>query len=135
MRMKIKKTFTVFFSVLLVLSLSACGGANEKAEAQPDSAQEQTTAATPDGDWILPETTEMTEAVTAMFEKAMDGLVGVNYEPLGFLGVKDGVYCILCRATLVYPDAKPYYALVYVDEEGVRNIWDIWMGAHAEKKD
>ena len=135
MRMKLRKTITVFVSVLLVLSLAACGGANEKAEAQTDSAQEQTAAATPDADWNLPETTEMTEAVTAIFEKAMDGLVGVNYEPLGFLGEKDGVCCILCRAAGVYPDAKPYYALVYVDDDGVRNIWDIWMGAHADKKD
>ena len=72
--------------------------------------------------------------VDTVFEKAMDGLTGVGYEPVGYLGEKDGVYCILCRATVVYPDAKPYYALVYVSDEGLQNIWDIWMGAHAEKK-
>lgn len=76
----------------------------------------------------------MTDEVTAVFEKAMEGLAGVNYEPVGYLGEKDSVYCILCRATVVSPDAKPYYALVYVSEAGVQNIWDIWMGAHAEKK-
>ena len=37
--------------------------------------------------------------------------------------------------TLVSPDAKPYYALVYVTEDGLQNIWDIWMGAHSEKKE
>lgn len=76
----------------------------------------------------------MTDEVTAVFEKAMEGLAGVNYEPVGYLGEKDSVYCILCRATVVSPDAKPYYALVYVSEAGVQNIWDIWMGVHTEKK-
>lgn len=92
-------------------------------------------ADTLDADWNLPETIEMPEEVTAVFEKAMDGLTGVVYESVGYLGEKDGVYCVLCRATVVYPDAKPYYALVYVNDKGLQNIWDIWMGAHAEKKD
>ena len=83
-------------------------------------------------DWNLPETIEMTEAVTDVFNHAMEGLVGVNYEPLGYLGEKDGTYCILCRATVVYPGAKPYYTLVYVNNDGVRNIWEIWMDKHAE---
>ena len=76
----------------------------------------------------------MPEEVTSVFGKAMDGLTGVGYEPVGYLGEKDGVYCVLCRATVIYPDAKPYYALVYVSDEGLQNIWDIWMGAHAERK-
>lgn len=67
-----------------------------------------------DAGWNLPETIDMTEEVTAVFNHAMEGLVGVGYEPLGYLGEKDGVYCILCRATVIYPGAKPGYALVYV---------------------
>lgn len=86
-----------------------------------------------DAGWNLPETIDMTEEVTAVFNHAMEGLVGVGYEPLGFLGEKDGVYCILCRATVIYPGAKPGYALVYVTDTGVRNIWDIWLNAHSQK--
>ena len=86
-----------------------------------------------DAEWNLPETIEMTEEISTIFNRAMEGLVGVNYEPLGYLGEKDGVYCILCRATVVYPGAKPYYALVYVNDTGVQNIWDIWMDAHSKK--
>ncbi len=100
---------------------------------QTDKTQEEQT--TPDADWTLPETIEMTDDVQELFTNAMNGLVGVDYVPLGYMGEKDGVYCILCRATVVYPDAKPYYALVYVNDQGVQNIWDIWMGAHSEKKD
>ena len=132
-----KKIAAAVLAVLMVLSLAACAGAEEKPKTQAQTQtqeQTQTEAATPDDDWNLPETIAMTEEVTAVFEKAMDGLTGVDYEPIGYLGEKDGVYCVLCRATVVYPDAKPYYALVYVSDEGLQNIWDIWMGAHAEKK-
>ncbi len=86
-----------------------------------------------DAGWNLPETIEMTEEFAAIFNRAVEGLVGVNYEPLGCLGEKDGVYCFLCRATAVYPGAKPYYALVYVNDTDIQNIWDIWMDAHSKK--
>ena len=130
-----KKIAAAVLAIMMVWSLAACAGAEEKTEVQ-EQRQEQTQTETtiPDADWNLPETIEMPEDVTAVFEKAMDGLTGVGYEPVGYLGEKDGVYCVLCRATVIYPDAKPYYALVYVSDEGLQNIWDIWMGAHAEKK-
>ena len=126
----------VIVSALLVFSLTACasGGETQQSSTPAQSQTQEQTAATPDADWNLPETIEMTQEATAAFQKAMDGLTGVSYEPAGYLGEKDGVYCILCRATVVYPDAKPYYALVYVNDDGVQNIWDIWMGAHAEKQ-
>ena len=127
-----KKITAAVLAVMMILSLAACAGAEEKTEVQT---QTQTETTTPDADWNLPETIEMPEEVTAVFEKAMDGLTGVSYEPVGYLGEKDGVYCVICRATVIYPDAKPYYALAYVSDEGLQNIWDIWMGAHAEKKD
>ena len=130
-----KKITAVVLAVMLILSLAACAGAEEKTEVQEQTQEQtQTETTTPDVDWNLPETIEIPEEVTAAFDKAMDGLTGVGYEPVGYLGEKDGVYCVLCRATVIYPDAKPYYALVYVSDEGLQNIWDIWMGAHAEKK-
>ena len=118
------KKYLLIIIVFMMLSLSACSRKNEQTES----------SGSPDADWNLPETIEMTDDVSAAFDKAMDGLTGVDYEPLGYLGEKDGVYCILCRATVVYPDAKPYYTLVYVSDDGIHNIWDIWMGAHSEKK-
>ena len=124
-----KKSLLIMVCVLL-LALVACA---KKTPEQTNKAQEEHT--TPDADWTLPETIELTEEVREIFSNAMNGLVGVDYEPLGFMGEKDGVYCILCRAAVVYPDAKPYYSLVYVTDQGVQNIWDIWMGAHSEKKE
>ena len=122
-----KKIVAAVLAAMMIVSLGACGKVQDKANVQ-------TKTATPDADWSLPETVEMTEEVTAVFDRAMEGLTGVDYKPVGYLGEKDGVYCVLCRAAVVSPDAKPYYALVYVSDDGLENIWDIWMGAHVEKK-
>jgi hypothetical protein len=122
-----KKIVAAVLAAMMIVSLGACGKVQDKANAQ-------TKTATPDADWSLPETIEMPDEVTAVFDHAMEGLTGVDYEPVGYLGEKDGVYCVLCRAAVVSPDAKPYYALVYVSDDGLENIWDIWMGAHVEKK-
>lgn len=81
--------------------------------------------------WTLPETTEITPEQQAFFGKAMEGLLGVNYTPLAFLAEQEGVLCFLCRAQVVYPGAAPYYALVYVTETGVQNIWELGLEAHA----
>ena len=56
--------------------------------------------------------------------KAVEGLTGCVYEPIALLAsqVVAGMnYCLLCRLTVVYPDAQPTYALVYVYQniEGV----------------
>ena len=125
-----KKSIKIIIAVSIMLALTACGSASPK-----QSQQTQEEASTPDADWNLPETLEMTDEVSEVFTGAMEGLTGVDYEPLGFLGEKDGVYCVLCRATVAAPNATPYYTLVYVNDQGVQNIWDIWMGAHSEKKE
>lgn len=55
---------------------------------------------------------EVTEEVQALFEKALDGLLGVRYTPIAVLGQQENALCILSKAAVVYPGAKPYYALV-----------------------
>ena len=85
-------------------------------------------------EWDTSVPTEVTEEVQALFDKGMEGLVGVGYTPVAVLGQTDGTYCILCKARVVYPGAEPYNALVYVDENGVRNIYELWIDKHAEKQ-
>ena len=85
-------------------------------------------------EWDLSVPTEVTEEVQALFDKAMGELVGVGYTPVAVLGKTDGTYCILCKARVVYPDAEPYNALIYVDENGLRNIYELWIDQHAEKQ-
>ena len=113
-----KRVLSLFITVLMLLGTGSVRA--ETAELNPD--------------WNLPETIEITDEIADLFDKATEGLTGVSYEALGFLGEKDGVFCILCRATVIYPDAEPYYALVYITSDGVQNIWEIWMDAHSKPK-
>lgn len=71
------------------------------------------------GSWIsnTENPTEIPQEVLDAFNKAIEGLEGCTYEPIALLAsqVVAGMnYCLLCRLTVVYPDAQPTYALVYV---------------------
>ena len=107
-----KKLFTVLLAALLILgTMAAC-------------------AETMLGGWNVTESIEITEERKAVFDKALEGLVGVNYEPLAYLGsqvVAGTNHCFLCRATVVYPGATPGLALVYIyqDLEGNATIMTI----------
>ena len=71
------------------------------------------------GGWKATDSPRMSDEATATFDKAMEGFTGVNYEPLACLAtqqVSGTNYAVLCRAQGVYPDAKPYSAVVYVYE-------------------
>lgn len=62
---------------------------------------------------------EIPDEVKAAFEKATEGLVGCTYEPIAILGtqVVSGMnYCLLCKTTVVTPDAPVSYTLVYIYE-------------------
>ena len=72
------------------------------------------------GGWQALYGDELTDEQKAVFEKALEGLVGVDYVPIVCLGtqvVAGTNYCFLAKATVVYPDAKPKYVLVYIYED------------------
>ncbi len=82
------------------------------------------------GGWSLCESIEVTQELNDLFEKAMAEQVGVDYTPVALLAtqlVSGTNYCFLCRAAVVYPDALPYYALVYVyqDLKGNASVLEI----------
>ena len=82
--------------------------------------------------WTVSENIEITEEQKAVFDKALEGLLGVNYEPLAYLGsqvVAGTNHCFLCRSTVVYPGAVPQLALVYIYEalDGHAEILNIEM--------
>lgn len=71
------------------------------------------------GGWTIAASSELTEETRLLFEKGVADLLGVTYTPVALLGtqlVAGTNYCFLCQATVVYPDAQPYYALVYLCE-------------------
>lgn len=82
------------------------------------------------GGWQATTDTAIDEDAQAAFDAAMEGLLGVEYEPIDLLAtqvVAGTNYCFLCRSTIVVPDAVPGYAFVYVykDLSGKAEILDI----------
>ena len=99
-----KKMMAIILSILMMLTLCACGK-----EAAPVA-----------GGWNAADGASLTDEARAALDKALEGLVGVDYVPVALLAsqtVSGTNYCILCEACVVYPDAQPYYALVYVCED------------------
>ncbi len=119
-----KKMMALILALVMVFALAACG--QQKAPAV--------------GGWTPVEGAKMTDDAQSAFDKAMEGLIGVNYVPVALIGtqlVSGTNFCILCEAAVVYPDAKPYYALVYIyrDLQGkaeVTNIVKLDIGDIAE---
>ena len=89
------------------------------------------------GGWTPSESPEITEELQAVFDKGMEGLVGVNYVPVAYLGsqvVAGTNHCFLAQATVVYPGAAPYYVLIFFyqnlsGEVSIMNIANFDFGA------
>ena len=73
-----------------------------------------------DDSWIAAGDPAVTDEIRALFDKALDGLVGVNYIPVAYLGsqvVAGYNHAILCQATTVYPGAAPRWVIMYLYED------------------
>lgn len=121
-----RKKLILLMTIVMLFSLAACG--------QQKAAPEKV------GGWTLNDSFSISAEAQQAFDKAMEGLVGVNYQPIGLLGtqlVSGTNYSFLCEASVVYPNAQPYYAVVtvYADLQGkaeVRNIVVLDIGKIAE---
>lgn len=117
-----KKLVALFLTVLMLLSCAAM-------------AEEMLGGMT--GGWTPSADPAVTEDIQELLFKGLDGLLGVNYTPVAYLGsqvVAGTNHAILCQATVVYPDATPYYVIVYLyqDLEGnvsILNIADFDVGS------
>ena len=140
--MKRMKRMRKLSAVLLALMLAACtvslalaeneSAAEAEVPAEAEKATEEDLLLLEEG-WIVPESTEMTPELEAEFAAALEGLLGVNYTPIALLAEKDGTKCFLAQTLVVYPGATPGYALVYLREGEIQNIWQLYIGRHAEK--
>ena len=70
------------------------------------------------------------EAALEAFNKATEELVGCDYEPIALLGsqvVAGTNYCLLCKCTVVTPDAPVSYVLMYIYSgvDGTNEVLDI----------
>ena len=67
-----------------------------------------------EGGWTTFEVTKLTDDEENAFQAAFDGMTGVSYDPIAIIAESDAGYYVLCEATVVYPDAKPYYSVVEI---------------------
>ena len=98
-----KKTFAFLLAAFLLLTFCAA------AENAPLM-----------GGWTPSASPEITKDIQKLVDEALEGLVGVSYMPVAYLGsqiVAGTNHCILCQASAVYPDAQPYYALLYIYQD------------------
>lgn len=112
--------------VMANTGLVACsrtpGSSNAETEAQiniVDVSNDEIDRAVIAGGWQTAEGKTITEAQKQIFDKAMEKLVGVKYEPVAYLAsqvVSGTNHCFLAKATVVRPGATPSYKLVYVYE-------------------
>ena len=89
------------------------------------------------GGWTPAADPAVTEERIALFDKGLEGLLGVNYLPVAYLGsqiVAGTNHAFLCQTTAVYPGAQPAYAIVYLYEDlqgnvSILNIADFDIGS------
>ena len=77
------------------------------------------------GGWQAAEDPAVTEELQAVFDKGLEGLVGVGYTPVAYLGsqvVAGTNHAFLCQARTVVPDAVPRWTIVYLYEDLKGNV-------------
>ena len=112
-----KKLSVLTLILFMFLSLASCK-------------KEQEIAEPVDGGWTKVEDGTITPELQEMFDKAMEGMLGVDYVPVELLEtqVVAGMnYKFRCEATVVYPGAEPKEAIVtiYKDTEGNLTVTEI----------
>ena len=110
-----KKILLIIF-LLLCAVLPGCGVSSSEAPAEEPALPGPGML----GGWTVAESPEIPGEVRTLFNEAMEGLVGVNYEPVTYLGsqiVAGYNHALFCRAKAVVPDAEPYYAVVIIYED------------------
>ena len=112
---------------LAVVSFTACSKAKETTA---DTVVEKMSGDKRVGGWSVPQDTKITEEELKIFNKAIEGLTGVGYVPVAYLGsqvVAGTNHAFLCQGTVVVPDAVPSWKIVYLyqDLQGNVSVLDI----------
>ena len=126
---------------LALVSFTACSNAKETAAASTEVTVTEDAGGNKNvGGWAVAQDTEITDEQLKIFNKGIEGLAGVDYEPVAYLGsqlVSGTNHCYLCKSTVVYPGATNRYALVYIYEkldgtEEILNIADVTLPGTAD---
>ncbi len=82
-------------------------------------------AETLSGGWTPAADPAVTEEIRSLVDQALDGLLGVHYVPVAYLGsqvVAGTNHAVLCQATVVYPDAQPQFVILYLYQDLTGNV-------------
>ena len=82
------------------------------------------------GGWTPAVDPAITEDIQALFDKATEGLLGMNYVPVALLGtqvVAGQNVAVLCQGAAVVPNAVPSWKVMFINEdpEGNTSILNI----------
>ena len=117
-----KKMLIVLLAGLLMLTAVACRKEAEKPVEEPVESMTDEPLA---GGWTPAEDFSVTDERKAVFDKGMAALLGVDYEPLAYLGsqvVAGTNHVFLVKGTAVVPEAPASYALAYLYEDLQGNV-------------
>jgi hypothetical protein len=123
-----KKILIVLLAALLAVAAVACKANEEPKAAEQEEASEEMNAAQENemtdeplaGGWTPAEDFSITDERKAVFDKGMAALLGVDYEPLAYLGsqvVAGTNHAFLVKGTAVVPTRPLSYALAYFYED------------------
>ena len=74
---------------------------------------------------------EENEEVKAAFDKALEGLTGVEYKPIAYIGYKDNSYAVLTKITITSVEPLTSLSMVYITKTDsgamIDDIYDIDM--------
>ena len=144
-----KKLFAIILSGLILCSFAACGQSKTSSttateagkDAATTAAAAQTTTEAPlTGGYTDAASPVLTDDVKAVFNKAVEGLTGMTYEPVAYLGsqvVAGTNYMLLCKVTTVTAEPTSDYAIVtvYQDLEGNAEITETYNLASSAEDD
>ncbi|MBQ6468479.1 MAG: hypothetical protein IJJ50_00305 [Lachnospiraceae bacterium] len=121
-----KKIIALILTGMMILSIAACGAAKAPESAAAENTEENSIV----GGYERTDSTEVTEEIRALVEKATEKMVGAEYEPVAYVAkqiVSGTNHRILCRVKAVTPDAAAKYALVtiYEDLQGNAEIKEV----------
>lgn len=122
-----KKWVIATLAAGMAVAATACGNASDTKPKEADAVQTKSAEVQADsveeilcGGWGRAESSEVTDEVKKILEKAEEDFVGSTIEPEAYLGsqvVAGKNHAILCKVTAVVPDAKPMNSIVYIYED------------------
>ena len=128
-----KKMLAILLTLIMTLSLVACGKAATTAKPKETEGNKQETATeeemeepqTLPGGWAAPESMEITPEIRTMFEKAVEGLIGVSYEPIACIAtqvVSGRNYMIVAKMTIANAEGTTTYGILTIYEDLKGNV-------------